>query len=701
MITRIRNIWNNSTKASNNINLPDIPIARTQQNYTMPGLTLRSDYDNAFAQITSISDEVIKRNIHLGDYNDPEKDVSGSYAIWNAMLRPNDRMGFLQFVDVLIAGFLAKEELSLLVYHAAKDGTAVAGAPQKSETEKLFDLESIAGFVIVPNNCKSQDADGNDEWEIDLGRDNGGSQKFSRADIMTIQYSFSPENGVSGVSPGSASSQEAAIQDRVNQYQRAFFDNGATPSIIVTIYARTHDEATAIQQAYERNNRGADKAQGVVYQTVIDSPIQGASEPHIEITTVGTPNSDLALKDIVEFTERKITSNYSVSPIMHGDATSTTYQNQNLAKSSFMETVQSTLVRLFSSFENELARICQLEQLPFTFVWDDVEIDITEEQKLKAEINLTNVRSFVELQQSGATPEQAALALGLPDEWKAIEVAVVETPDVAPDPPTLNEQIIKLQPLTLSEGCSCPEHNALPERVSETEQSAQKKILKLLEQLAKSVFDGLKTNATTTEINEQIIDELTSVMQTGADKASIGSFDDMDKVLADFGGLSQQSVLRLEKRAKKIVTNYVDFVTEKISGLADDDPAKKVFTDFYKKHGQSRATLIAQQETKNAYQNGELDLAENVERWLKKNQPQSYIVKTWQTTSDNPCPFCKKMDGVEAGIRDSFVPGGLIESDDVTLALDPSYSDGTIPDAHANCQCVFKFKLISKGKYNG
>ena len=223
--------------------------------------------------------------------------------------------------------------------------------------------------------------------------------------------------------------------------------------------------------------------------------------------------------------------------------------------------------------------------------------------------------------------------------------------------------------------------------MSQIEHQAQKKILKLLEQLAKSVFDGLKTNATTTEINQQIIDELTGVMQSGADTVGVGLLppDDMTKVLADFGALSQQSLTRLEKRATKVLTNYVSFVTDKINSLPDDDPAKKVFTDFYAKHGQSRARLISQQETKNAYQNGELDLAQNVDRWLKKNKPTSYIVKTWATTSDKPCPFCKKMDGVEAGIKDSFVPGGLIDSDDVTLVLDPDYSDGTIPDAHANC----------------
>lgn len=170
---------------------------------------------------------------------------------------------------------------------------------------------------------------------------------------------------------------------------------------------------------------------------------------------------------------------------------------------------------------------------------------------------------------------------------------------------------------------------------------------------------------------------------------------DSDLVLADFTSLSKSSISRLEKRATKVVTNYKDFVTEKLNVWSDQD-VKEAFSSFYSDKVESRASLISQQETKNAYQNGELDVGENIDKWLTKNKPQSYIVKTWRTTSDKPCPFCQKMDGTEAGIKDSFVPGGLIESDDTTLVLDSAYSDGSIPDAHANCQCVFKFSLKSK-----
>jgi hypothetical protein len=648
----------------------------------------RSSYDNGFAPISAISDEILKRNLRLGQAENPETDVTDQYFFWNAMARPNDRMGYLQFIDLLVAGFLSLSEFSLLVCHAAKNGEVEYGRPESG-----FTFDNIAGFIVVPNDCKELNSQGLEEWTVDFGSTYGGQRKFYRDSVMTLKYSLLPDDGVTGVSPGSASAQEAAIQDRLNQQVRATFDNGATPSIIVTIHARSHEEYSTIQQAYEKNNRGASKAGGVVYQSVIDNGmLQGMGEPRIEITPVGMTNNNLAIKEIVDFTSTNITSNYGVSPIIYGDATTTTFQNQNLADSKFLDRVQAILVRLFSSFENELARLTETPVLPFTFVWDNTDIEIAEEQEIKARTKTEQVRAFVGLVQSGATPQQAAIVLELGEEWQ--KIAVIEpavAPELAPQAPSLN---------LFDQGCTCPEHrNALPKRISETEQSAQKKILNILKEIAKELFDDLKVNAITqSQYDKELIDELTAVMSQGANNTSntLGDGVGADRTLVDFGAISEPSKLRLEKRASKIITNYVDFVSDKINGLQDDDPAKKVFTDFYAKYGQSRAQLIAQQETKNAYQNGELDSASNIESWLKQNKPQSYIVKTWETTSDVPCPFCRRMNGTEAGIRDSFVPGGLIDTGEVTLFLDAGYTDGTIPDAHANCQCVFKFKLISK-----
>lgn len=179
---------------------------------------------------------------------------------------------------------------------------------------------------------------------------------------------------------------------------------------------------------------------------------------------------------------------------------------------------------------------------------------------------------------------------------------------------------------------------------------------------------------------------------------SIGdNIEGIEKLLADFGGLSAESVRRLEKRAKMVLSNYKTFVADKLASLDKDDPVRQAFDKFYETHAQSRSSLISQQESKNAYQNGQLDSTDNIDRWLKKNQPLSYIVKIWKTTSATPCRFCKAMDGTQAGVKDSFVPTGLIDgTDDTRLVLDDAYSDGSLPDAHANCLCKFEFKLVSK-----
>ena len=71
-----------------------------------------------------------------------------------------------------------------------------------------------------------------------------------------------------------------------------------------------------------------------------------------------------------------------------------------------------------------------------------------------------------------------------------------------------------------------------------------------------------------------------------------------------------------------------------------------------------------------------------------------YIAHKVDELSDNPCPFCVSMDGTEAGVADGFVTGGIITDEDGrSLVLDGDYSDGSTPDAHANCQCVFRWQV--------
>jgi len=168
-----------------------VPVTRLDQQYTTPEMLARSSYDNGFAPISAISDEILKRNIHLGDVNNPETDVTSRYPFWGAMVRPNDRMGFMQFIDLLVAGFLSLEELSLLVWRNV-DGEAVAGC------DELFSLDEIIGFTVLSNDTKGQDVNGNEIWQINAR--GSGPQKYYRKDVLTLKYSLLPDDGVSGVS---------------------------------------------------------------------------------------------------------------------------------------------------------------------------------------------------------------------------------------------------------------------------------------------------------------------------------------------------------------------------------------------------------------------------------------------------------------------------------------------------------------------
>ena len=111
----------------------------------------------------------------------------------------------------------------------------------------------------------------------------------------------------------------------------------------------------------------------------------------------------------------------------------------------------------------------------------------------------------------------------------------------------------------------------------------------------------------------------------------------------------------------------------------------------------SRIGSIVTAEGKYAFQTGQLDNAQQI-----SETPGVTITKIWRATGSNPCKFCQAMDGVEAAIYESFVPDGIITAaDGGTLALDPEYDDGELPDGHVHCQCTWQWKVTQEPNATG
>lgn len=655
---------------------------------------IRSDYENAFAPNIAIADEVIRRNIRLSPKGEVELEVdeqlafTSSHPLWYALTHPNNAMGFTQFITVLTGGFMALPELSLLLWSKNANGELCPGAPEGG-----FNETNVWGFTVLPRTCRGV-VDGRYKWTVHTRK--WGLKEFYNDSVMTLRYAVLPDDGITGISPGSATAQEAAIRDALNQFERGFFANGARPSLIVTIYAATKEEYEAIRQAYEMSNRGAGKQGGVVYQSVIErKTAMGVPQPRIEVTPVGEVNNTLAINDIVGYTSVAINAAYGVSPLIMGDTTAVTFQNQQIIDRKFMGKVDSVSMRLFSELEREFERIFKVP-LTFRFAWDSANVEIAEEQDIKAKTLLTKVQTIRELITMGADSDAAVKAVGLAGEdWDGLSL---ERP-VGFSVPASNA-VLEVEPAkTLPEPTA--EAAGRKARVAIRQPDEITKVYDLLHEFTEHRIDkalGRVDNAITQQ--EQLyIDDIVDVIHQLADRGGVVAARQLANLIEGFRvsvsyEMSPEAWAEIEKRVVEQMDTYSDFLDGEIAAAQEKSPEDWVSViEASVTAGLigSRIQAITTMETKHAFQTGQLDSAINVQRDWQAVEPNGYLIKTWHATGAHPCEFCSKIDGTEASIEDTFVPEGLIHAGEHTLVLDTDYSDGSTPDAHVNCECTFGF----------
>lgn len=609
--------------------------------------TVRSDYENGFAPVNAIVDEIIRRNLRFEANEKPYSD-----NITEALKRPNDRMGFTEFITVLASGFLVLPEMNLLVWRRDKAGKYHAGLLPATKPKE------IAGFTILPRGSHSY-REGRDVFKVSTPH---GIEEYGRESVLTLKYSLLPDDLQTGVSAGSASKIESEIQDLLNQQQKAFFVNGAQPSLIVTITARSHEEFMAMRNSYEQNNRGAANSGGVVYQKVI-SDGQVGGETGISVEVVGSQNNTLAINEINEYTSKRINANYGVSPIIFGDSTTTTFQNQQLANKKFYTKVDAVMRRLFDNIHGEIERVAGTQE--WEFAWDEPSLEIVEEVKARAEANRTNVDSLIRLVNSGATVEQAIKALGLSEEWADL---VLE----------------KELPYTIFS------ENKADTRVRERVPAAQERIRQALEDMATAHFARSEhgINAIQDLSDEQyltiIITALNEIAERGGVTAARQLAQQIEAEVSTEYAPSRQLIAKIQARANMVMNNYAEFLDEFIASTPTREAFKVALASGILG---SRIESIATMETKTAFQHAQLENAIEIGRTHN-----TVVRKVWRATGSAPCEFCRAIDGTQAGIENSFIPSGQIQAEDgSTIILDETYSDGTTPDAHSRCQCTFEF----------
>lgn len=669
--------------------------------------TQRSNLANEFAAVNAIVDEVYSREF-FPTKSDGTRDTDANSSLLRVLARPNSNMNERMLVSTLISGTLTLPEMNVLLWHLEnRDGEIVQtpGAPAGGFTE-----QTISGMTILPRGTRITGPDYEPRYVFNF---NGARHVVERNSVLSLKSAILPDDGVSGISPGSATQTEAGIMDRLVQQQRAYFDNGAKPDVMVKIHARTAQEAENFKALYLRNLRGARAAGGTLFSTILSGE-DGAPAAWMEVEPVNATNHAQDVPAIAEFAQGRIDGAQGVSPLMYGRADAATYNNQQTAKARFYEKVDNLLMRFFDNFQHELERVVGAE-LSFNFGWTTREIEITDEKKTQADTRVANVNAFLALVNAGASAGQAAEALGLND-FANLSVKPAEntaptniTANITPPAKTeTNNYFTTLEKNAKDE----QQHleNSAKTRVADRQKHEISVLHEHLLDFAKNRVQkaAKRTNALDPSDQmrvSQIVADLLQIAENGGTTAARQIAQQLKTRVVDTGyEISPNALNLILARANNVLANFAEFLDGKAADAeaAGATDAKAIGQYVFERDDGGKTAVLARiraievGESKFAFQTAQVDSGAQIQ----DGTPGMTIAKIWHTTSAEPCKFCATMDGVEAGVKDVFPNTAAKIADPQGDFMSPKYTDGTTPDAHAQCQCVFSWKVAESDPEN-
>lgn len=653
---------------------------------------LCSSYENLFAQVRPMIDEM-KVVIPYGVGKNGARLLAARTPELQILDSPNDDMGRMEFMDLVLSTWLTEREVNIHVHLKGN---------------------KVKGFTVLPVGCRTRNATGENVFQV--SQIYGGTETLSDAEVMTIRFSRSPRNMDFGVSPATSVEVWAQIDDVLAQYQRAYFENGATPASITFITASTKEKYDAKRAKMERGFHGASNKNKTLYvwKQMLDD---GSTANEVEVKPIQGNNSTMAIKEIVEIVNDRLNKSVGVSNFILGDDSSAKYDNAELSDHQFTKRrVYPALVSFWSQFQHELDRITGGLGYGISF---DLEIpELTERAKTKSEITATTTNTLINLISAGASPTAALRALKLGDDWIGVATGIYERslegsksePEAAEVVETVveaNEQEKPVQTASNDElgHCSCCNHtnDYDGEPVFANNEAAENKIYDALYKLAEKILLEKHSNLTDDQIHQAVSEVLFEKVFAGESDAAIAIAGQVDnKTVAgeinslaereDFV-LSDEFKAQLERRVDEVIGNYIDYTTtikNDTFGIAEFEgwTAAQLNAELQDKIPKARAEMIARNETVHAFRTGGIESSKNLAAKYGLN-----INLVWQIADEGACEVCKAMNGKKVKAGDAFPDHAeyMTEDGEVQVGWEHNYynDDGQEPNAHPNCRCTY------------
>lgn len=670
---------------------------------------LCSDYENMFAQVRPLIDEMINvRPFGIGK-NGAKLPTSRTPEL-NLLDYPNEDMGWAEFADLMFATWLTKDQLYI---HAWHDGRG-----------------NLKGYTVLPSSSR-QWLGNRWQWQVQTAA--GHIETLTEDEVMTLRFSRSPDDPDKGISPASSVRIWTQVDDVISQYQRAYFENGAIPATLTFITASTQERYDAVRNELERKTRGADNANKTVYIWRQMLPETGETKDQVEIKTIQAPNSTLAIKDIVAIVNDKLNKSIGVSNFILGDDSSAKYDNAELSDYQFTRRrVYPALLKFWSQFQHELDRITGGLGYAISF---ELELpDLTERLKTKAEIAKTTAETLTGLINAGASAEFATKALKLDADWfnagigiqtkrdadaafKEMQtIAAIRASQTATEAKAIDQQPEPTAQIEDGRHCGCSHHTDAGPVIFGDDERTEKTIYDKLISLARAIV-AENPNFDEELIKNEIWDLLEEQAAAGGN-VSLEHLADLvedpeteriiKEALTQGYDISDALTDRIKERTNLIVNDYSMHTREQMRAVlanAEELTAEEIQERLEQVIPYSRAATIARNETVYAFRSGRLDADMET---AKQFGFEDRLQLTWRCTQDSKtCDVCAAMDGETTIIGKAYndqitKPAGTLLANGNVLEKDETYSfrqdqwndQGQIPSAHVNCRCYFDERII-------
>ena len=641
--------------------------------------SLNNSYDNNYASISRIAERFAITLPYAVDAKG-EKLATVPAGI-KALYNPNRQMSSIRFFKTLATLSLVHPAVYILVWR--KDGNRTYPGGQITPN-------NIGGFTFLEGVTVDVQADGQTFYRT-------YDHEYTDREVIAISLDINPYAVLQGYSPSMAAKKWSTVDDYIVDYQSGHFKNGAVPSGMFIITAPTVEAYNEIVDFLQSHHRGAGNNNNVIYSHRPTNSTTGQAEKsQIEWIPFSQPNKDLALKDLFEQVEKVRDVTFGVPREVKGYLQNSNYASATTAEHIFDKyVVLPKLTQIWTDFTHELNRITGGLGWGISFDFDITAL--ADEEKVKSESTKVQLDTLIEALDNGFTIDSAVSALGLPDEFKNLDLASVpeETkPEIDDGLPNLANQAETSKSVT-----KCPIHKMADPNPQDIDPNLREVINEQMEEQISQAISGADYELTEAQVNkfaDEMMTVLSSIMAVnGGVQYDLGQSLILQAgiTLGDLPAYAPSKTLQTTylKTLQSVAQSYGEETAVSIRRVleegATNEWSNQQIADGLRgimNTDEWRVQRLARSEVHRANGLSSIDAMSQL-----SEETGVKFDKTWRINPNtrNHCNKCLAMNGKTFPLEKDFL-----------TAEDTNWISKESADAHPNCNCYMQFSVAEESK---